>query len=55
MKTALITGASGGIGSAIAKRFADDGYAVALQYHTNERGALSVSSEFPDGTPFVCV
>ena len=55
MKTALITGASGGIGSAIAKRFADDGYAVALQYHTNERGALRVSSEFPDGTPFVCV
>ena len=33
MKTAVITGASGGIGSAAAFAFAQDGYNIALQYN----------------------
>lgn len=36
MKTVLITGASGGIGSAIAVAFAQNGYDVALNYNTSE-------------------
>ena len=52
---ALITGASGGIGAAIAKRFAVEGYAVALQYHQNREGALSAAAAFPEGTPYLCV
>lgn len=39
MKTALITGASGGIGSALAVAFAQQGYAVALNYNNSEEKA----------------
>lgn len=35
MKTVLITGAGGGIGSAMAEQFAQDGYFVILHYHHN--------------------
>lgn len=55
MKIALITGASGGIGSAIAERFAQGGYAVAMQYHTNREAALQAVRRFPDGVPYLCV
>ena len=47
-KTVLITGASGGIGSAIAKKFAYLDYNVVICYNTNEKGAnelLTVLSE----------
>ena len=44
MKTALITGGSGGIGSAIVKRFAEAGYAVAFTYHTGEEAAKTLAS-----------
>lgn len=39
MKTALITGGSGGIGSAVAVAFAQAGYNVAVHYNGNESGA----------------
>ncbi|MDQ1473244.1 MAG: hypothetical protein QOJ99_4724, partial [Bryobacterales bacterium] len=38
-KTALITGASSGIGAAAAAIFADLGARIAIGYHSNEKGA----------------
>ena len=38
-KTVLVTGASGGIGSAVAKLFAQNGYNVAVHYHTAKETA----------------
>ena len=38
-KVALVTGASGGIGGAVAKRLAEAGASVAAHYNTNEQGA----------------
>jgi 3-oxoacyl-[acyl-carrier protein] reductase len=42
MKYALVTGGSRGIGRAISITLAKEGYAVIVNYHTNEQAALEV-------------
>lgn len=41
---ALVTGASRGIGAAIAKRLASDGFAVIINYRSDEAGAAEVAA-----------
>ena len=48
MPTAVVTGSSRGIGRAIALRFAEDGYDVAVNYHTSENAAETVADAVRD-------
>lgn len=42
MKTVVVTGGAGEIGSAISRKFADNGYAVVITYNSNSKKAESV-------------
>ena len=42
MRNALIMGASGDIGTAIAERFAQEGYSLTLHYHKNQEKVLNL-------------
>lgn len=44
-KTCLITGVSGGLGSVIARKFADGGYRLGLHYYTNPNDAENLFNE----------
>lgn len=55
-KTVLITGASGGIGQAIAKKFAELNYNVIICYNTNKTGAETLLHELKSkGTDVIAV
>lgn len=54
MKTVLITGASGGIGAAIAKEMSDAGYAVALTYNRNKENAEKLCAQLCNAQAFHC-
>ena len=41
----LVTGASGGIGAAVARQLAEDGARVALHYHRNAEAAVALATE----------
>src|SRR5918992_42360 len=55
-KTALVTGASRGLGRAIAYRLSQDGAAVAINYSQCRDGAESLASEIrkSGGTATIC-
>jgi len=55
-KTALVTGASSGIGEAIARTLASEGASVALTYHKNRDKAEMLAGEFSkEGFPAIAV
>lgn len=48
MKTVLVTGGAGGIGEAVCRFFAQNGYAVAIHYHKGEEKALALQKQLAE-------
>ncbi len=49
MRTALITGGAGGIGSAICIKFAESGYSVIITYNSDKNKAENLLKTLPEG------
>lgn len=47
-RTALIIGGTGGIGKAVARQLAKDGFAILLHYHSNTEAAQALKREFQE-------
>lgn len=54
-KVILITGASGGIGAAVALQAGKQGYKVGLQYNTNESGATAIKDQLHTSGVSACI
>src|SRR5271157_2642647 len=52
-KVVIVTGASGGIGSAIARGFADEGARLVLHCRSNRAGAAALSAQLKSAEPLV--
>jgi 3-oxoacyl-[acyl-carrier protein] reductase len=48
MRTALITGGAGGIGSAICRKFAESGYSVIITYNSDREKAEKLLASLPE-------
>lgn len=51
VKTALVTGGAKGIGAAICRQLAEDGYNVAVNYNTSKSEAEALKAELSEKTP----
>ena len=51
-KVAVVTGAAGGLGSAICRALAAQGATVALGYHRSQNAAASLAGELPGSGHF---
>jgi short-subunit dehydrogenase len=49
-KCVLVTGASSGIGSSIARKFASNNYNIILHYNTHEEDAINLKKELEKET-----
>jgi 3-oxoacyl-[acyl-carrier protein] reductase len=52
-KVVLVTGAAGGIGSAIARGFAEEGARLVLHYRSNRAGAAALGAELKGAEPLM--
>lgn len=50
MKTVLVTGGAGGIGSAICRKFAENNFSVIITYHSNAQKAENLKAELKGDT-----